>query len=78
MYADEAQLLKDGSLQLPERAICFLPEIRDFVDCVVRVTVNGTTLFEDKVKRPEANSIGVSRDVGGIYFLDKIYRFGIG
>lgn len=74
MYAGEAQLLKDGSLQLPERAICFLPEIRDFDDCVVRVAVNGTRQFENKVKHPEANYIGVHRDVGGIYFLDKIYR----
>ena len=73
-----AQNVAASSLQLPERAICFLPEITYCNDCVVRVAVNGTTLFEDKVKRPEANSIGVNRDVGEIYFLDKIYRSGVG
>ena len=76
--SEAAQNAAASSLQLPERAICFLPEITYFNDCVVRVAVNGTTLFEDKVKRPEASSIGVNRDVGGIYFLDKIYRSGVG
>ena len=73
-YAGEAERLDDGSLQLPERAVCFEPEVWEFTDYVVRVVVNGTMLFEDKAKRPEAESIGVSMDAGGIFFLDKICR----
>jgi GNAT superfamily N-acetyltransferase len=72
-YTGEAEGLKDDSIQLPERAICFAPDIRNTADCVVCITVDGRTLFEDKVKRPEAKSLGVCSDPGGVYFLDKIF-----
>jgi GNAT superfamily N-acetyltransferase len=72
-YVGDAELLNDKSLQLPERAICFAPEISNLADCVVRISVNGCELFENKVKRPEAKSLGVCMDRGGIYILDRIF-----
>jgi GNAT superfamily N-acetyltransferase len=68
----KGELLKDNSLQLPTRAICFVPEIGDLADCVVRVVVNDTLLFEGKVKYREAKALGMSIDPGGIYFLERI------
>jgi hypothetical protein len=67
----EAQLLNDGSLQLPERAVCFDPQSESY-DYVVRVAANGTDLYEDKIRRPKAESFGLCRDPGGIYFLERI------
>jgi hypothetical protein len=63
--------LKDGSLRLPKRAICFVPEEGNS-ECVVRIVTNDVMLFEGKLKRPEAKTLGVSRDAGGIYFIDRI------
>jgi GNAT superfamily N-acetyltransferase len=69
--AGEAQRLNDGSLQLPERAFCFDPQSESH-DYVVRIAVNGADVYEDKVRRPKAESFGVCSDPGGIYFLERI------
>lgn len=74
IYTGEAVQLRDGSLQLPERAICFTADEHNFADCIVQIKIDGTLLFEDKVKRPEAECFGVRLDVGHIYYLDKIFR----
>jgi hypothetical protein len=73
-YAGEALLRENGSLQLPERAVCFTAEEPHLNDCVVRIVANAILLFEDKVKRPEAKSFGISQDAGYIYHLDRIFR----
>lgn len=76
-YAGEGLLLEDGSLRLPERAICFRAEMVNRFDCVVKVAANGALLFADEVKSPKAKAFGVSRDAGGIYYIDKIFRLDV-
>lgn len=72
-YQGEGEL-RDGRLvALPERAICYGPEVRHLLDCYARVDVNGRTVFMDKTKRQEAVALGVECDGGGIPFIEAIH-----
>jgi GNAT superfamily N-acetyltransferase len=62
----------DGSIQLPERAYCFNENDEQHTDYFVAITLDGTTLVFDKAKRDECAELGVQKDKGGVYFLDRI------
>ncbi|MES2433051.1 MAG: GNAT family N-acetyltransferase [Pseudomonadota bacterium] len=59
-------------LHLPSRVALFEARTQHSDDMVVRVEINGSCLFEDKLKRPAAAEIGVLSDVGYNYFIDFI------
>ena len=72
IYEGEAELRSDGSFLLPQRAICFHPEHSDGsrANCVMRVEIDGDLIFEDKVKRERAESLGVQLDTA--YYVDAL------
>ena len=41
-------------------------------DCVAQLVVDGRTLFEDKLKRPEASTVGFASDPAGTYYIELI------
>ncbi len=59
-------------LHIPKRAVCYHPDILALQDCVVVVHIDGQLIFEDKVKREEAKNLGVLRDPGGHFFIERI------
>lgn len=65
-------VLDDGSFQLPERAICFEPHTEYYSDCMMQVLLDDALVFDGKVTHPKAASIGVERDPGGFYFVDRL------
>lgn len=71
-YEGEAELRTDGSLLLPQRAICFHPQHSDGsrANCVMRVEIDGELLFEGKVKRANAASLGLQFD--NAYYVDAL------
>lgn len=72
-YQGEGEM-RDGRLvALPERAICYGPEVRHLLDCYARVDVDGRTVFMDKTKRQEAVALGMEYDGGGIPFIEAIH-----
>jgi len=71
-YAGAAASRPHGLLQLPERAICYAPDIHNLSDCVVCIAIEGQTIFEDRVKYEGAKAVGVMRDAGYNYYLDQI------
>lgn len=74
-YADfegSAERRADGSLQLPERAICFDPEEKRPSDAFVRIEVDGEELHFEKAKYDSSEALGVKRDRDGRYYLDRI------
>jgi GNAT superfamily N-acetyltransferase len=76
-YSGEALLLKDRSLLLPERAICFTSDYKHNQECRVRIAVETAVLVEDKkLKEAEVESFGVRVDPGGIYFIERVFPNG--
>lgn len=81
-YADEptpfsrcegsGERLADGSIQLPERVVCFEPENGQPGDYFVRVVVDGIEVHFDKCKRPESRRLGIQFDKGYIYFMNRL------
>lgn len=71
-FVGDGEELTDGSVQLPERAYCFYPESHQHGDYFVEVDLSGRTLISDKAKRPACSLLGVARDVGGIFYVDRI------
>ena len=71
-YSEDAEVLQDGSLQLPRRAVCFDPDITQLYDCFVEISLQGKQIYRDKVKRSEARDLGVMCDAGGIYHIERI------
>lgn len=72
VFAGEGEKLTDGSVRLAERAYCFDARQPTSTDCVLRVELAGELLFEDKVKRPEGQRIGLARDPGGVFYIDRL------
>ncbi|MGN8000676.1 GNAT family N-acetyltransferase [Sphingomonas sp. 22176] len=70
--AGRGERLPDGSVQLPRRAICFDPKHKGHQDYYVRIRVDGRQLLFDKVKRDDSRKLGVHRDAGYTYFVDRI------
>jgi GNAT superfamily N-acetyltransferase len=71
-FSGAGERLADGSLQLPERVTCFDPAQPQHIDYFVRIGINGQTIYFDKVKYPESKALGVERDPGYTYFVDRI------
>ena len=71
-FAGDGEVRADGTILLPERAYCFNPGRETSMDSVVRIEVDGALTYEDKVKRPTAQAIGLMLDPGGVYFFDHI------
>jgi GNAT superfamily N-acetyltransferase len=72
IFEGSAERLSDGSLQLPERAICFDPEEKRPSDPFVRIEIDGKELHFDKAKYDSSEVLGVKRDRDGRYYLDRI------
>lgn len=62
----------DGSVQLPSRAFCFEPTHEPHQDYFIRLELDGTTLHFDKGKYDTSRALGIQRDAGYIYFVDRI------
>lgn len=71
-FSGDGERLADGSLQLPERATCFDPAQAQHIDYFVRIGIDGRDIHFDKVKHPESKALGVERDPGYTYFVDRI------
>lgn len=72
VYEGTGSLSPDGLLYLPERAICYKSSIHHRCDCVARIEVNGSLIYEDKVKRAEGATLGILMDKGFEYYIDAI------
>lgn len=68
----KGQRLRDGSVQLPNRAVCFDPTHEGHHDYFVRICVDGRQLLFDKVKYDESRALGVGHDAGNVYFVERI------
>ncbi len=71
-YSGNGEARDDGTLQLPERAICFSASVPNTDDCFVKLTFNDEEVFFDKLKRDEAFDLGFRQDEGYIYYLERI------
>ncbi len=71
-YSGLGALVDERFLHIPKRAVCYHPRIRDLPDCIMIVRVDGQLVFEDKVKRSEAERLGVLRDLGGNFYIEVI------
>ncbi|MGR6330997.1 hypothetical protein ACU5AX_18210 [Sphingomonas sp. XXL09] len=71
-YSGMGELIKDGSVQLPERIVCMDPLEDQQVDYFARLTVRGQDLIFDKVKRETVRRAGVLSDPGYNYYVDSI------
>jgi len=71
-YSGIGELMKDGSMQLPERLVCMDPLEDQQVDYFARLTVNGQDLIFDKVKRETVRRAGVLSDPGYNYYVDSM------
>lgn len=72
VFEGSAERLPNGSLQLPQRAICFDPEERRPSDPFVRIEVAGEEIHFEKAKRDGSEALGVRHDRDGRYYLDHI------
>ena len=70
-FSGLGERLFDGTVQLPERAFCFQPTDKGYVDYFVRIEIDGLLHF-DKVKREKSKLFGVDCDKGSTYFVDRI------
>jgi GNAT superfamily N-acetyltransferase len=71
-YSGLGERLPDGTVGLPERAVCFNPNSDGWHDDFVRIELDGRELHFEKVKRDASRNFGVQRDDGYIYYLDHI------
>ena len=67
---DFAAVFAEEGRELPARVALYQPGEPHLADCVVRVSVDGNSLYDDKLKYPEARERGIHRDPGGFYYLD--------
>lgn len=85
-YADEpipfvrrsgdGERLPDGSVHLPERAICHHPDHSQHQDYLVKIELCGETILFDKAKYEASKATGVRRDAGNTYFIERVFPFG--
>ena len=71
-YQIEGEVRGDRRVDLPERAVCYDPEVLHASDCYVEIKVNGRHLFQDKTKRKEATAFGLERDQRGVPYIETI------
>lgn len=63
----------DGVIHLAERVVIYVPDMPMGHDVSLEIVVNGERLFFDKAKRSEAAAIGVKRDAGYEFYIDRIF-----
>jgi len=71
-YAGLGERLPDGTVQLPERAICFNPQDAGGNDYFVRIELDGRELHFEKVRRESSQQLGVQRGGDYTYFIERI------
>lgn len=71
-FSGQGERLADGSIQLPARAYCFNPLKEVSMNDFVRLEVDGKELHFEKLKRDASAALGVERDGGYTYFVDRI------
>ena len=62
----------DGVIHLAERIVIFVPDLLMGHDVALEIVVNGERLFFDKAKQSEAAALGVKRDAGYEFYIDRI------
>jgi GNAT superfamily N-acetyltransferase len=62
----------DWGVQLPVRVALYAPDAAALKDCVARIVVDGSCVYEDKLKRPKASGAGIQRDPGGFYYIERV------
>lgn len=67
-----AALNVDGVIHLAERIVIYVPDLPMGHDVSLEIVVNGERLFFDKAKRSVAEALGVQRDAGYEFYLDRI------
>lgn len=63
--------LPDNSIKLYKRAYCFEPLAGD-KDCLVRIVIDGETIYFERVKCQSSRAFGIEVDRGDIYYIDRI------
>lgn len=71
-FSGLGERLADGRIQLPERAYCFDPLNEVSMNDFVRIEIDGRELHFEKLKRDLSAAIGLERDGGYTYFVDRI------
>lgn len=71
-YSGQGERLTDGSVQLPERAYCHHPRHSQWQDYFVKIEVGGETLLFDKAKYDASKALGMRRDPGYTYFIERV------
>lgn len=71
-FSGFGERLADRSIQLPERAFCFVPESDQTGDSFVSIELDGEVIHFDKNKRESSKTHGVDLDAGYTYYLDRI------
>lgn len=71
-FSGLGERLVDGMIQLPQRAYCFAPLEEVSLNDFVRVEVDGEEVHFDKLKRDSSVAIGLQRDGGYTYFVERI------
>lgn len=72
VFEGQGEVMRSGRLRLPERAVCYSPEIRFLEDCYAEITVEGTRLFFDKTKRDAARHLGLQFDKAQVPYIEAI------
>lgn len=72
MFSGLGEQLANGTVQLPERAYCFKQKDEQNTDYFVKIELDGDTLIFDKAKRDICKELGVERDKGGVFFIERI------
>jgi len=76
VFKGYGERLANGAIQLPERAYCHRPGAIGHEDYFATILLAGKSIFDDKTKRDEAKAIGIKRDAGYVYYLDRIELVG--
>ncbi len=69
-YQGDSEIVEKGRLQLPERALCFAPDIPRLIDSIACVHVDGEQIYARRAKYAE--TLGARRDPSGYLFFDLI------
>jgi GNAT superfamily N-acetyltransferase len=63
---------QSGVIHLAERIVIYVPDLPRGHEVSLEIVVNDVRLFFDKAKRPEAEALGVERDAGYEFYIDRI------
>lgn len=66
------QILDANDARIPERAFCFNPEDDQHVDYFVKIEIGGCIIHFDKAKYEESILLGIERDVGDDFFIERV------